>query len=251
MEYLALLYGNEAGGPEPGTPEWDEDMAGFEAFGELAGDHIIGGEALEPSTTARTIRPAPSDGSSDTELRVTNGPFAETTEVLGGFFVLDAPSLDDAIELARQIPTASHEASNGAIEIRPMVQWSDRSADLPDAPDATRYLITIHGEETDAEEPGSAGWESGAADRAAFADEAASHLLADGAVCPTHTATTIRVRDGELLVTDGPFAEAIQIVGGLYVIRAATDDQAVELAGRVPPPPDGGAELRPIMELDG
>ena len=93
MEYLALLYGDEAGGPEPGTPEWDEDMAGFEAFGEPAGEHIVGGEALEPSTTARAIRPASADGS---ELRITNGPFAETTEVL------DAPSLDDVIEFARQ-----------------------------------------------------------------------------------------------------------------------------------------------------
>jgi hypothetical protein len=246
MEYLVLLYGDEAGSPTPGTPEWDDDMAGFDAFGELAGEHIVGGEALESATNTITIRTGDGGGPA-----VTNGPFAETTEVLGGFFVLDAPSLDDAIELARQIPTASHEQSNGAIEIRPLVTWFDRSADLPEAPGTPRFLVTIHGEETDAEEPGSDDWEAGAAEHAAFAEDAATHLLTGGAVHPSHTATTIRVRDGELLLTDGPFAEASEIVGGLYVIRAGSVDEAVEVAGRVPLPPDGGVEVRPIMELDG
>jgi hypothetical protein len=245
MEYLVLLYGDEAGSPSPGTPEWDEDMVGFDAFGELAGEHIVGGEALESATTTITIRPG------DGGPVVTNGPFAETTEVLGGFFVLDAPTLDDAIELARQIPTASHEQSNGAIEIRPLVTWFDRIAELPDESAAQRYLVTIHGEETEAEEPGSDRWEAGAAEHGAFAEGAAAHLVAGGAVHPSHTATTIRVRDGELLVTDGPFAEATEIVGGLYVIRATTHEEAIEVAGRVPLPPDGGVEVRPIMELDG
>jgi hypothetical protein len=240
-----LPYGNEAGFPEPGTPEFDEDMAGHDAFAGLAGERIVGGEALESVTTAVTVHPGDDGG-----VRITHGPFAETTEVLGGLYVLDVASLDDAIELARNIPTAAHVPSDGAIEIRPLVQWSDRAAEVTERPTARRYLATIHGTETDAETPGSDGWDAGAVEHHAFADAAGDALLAGGAVHPTHTATTIRVRDGEL-VTDGHFAEAIEIVGGFYVLRADSDEAAAELAGRIPLPPDGWVELRSVMELDG
>jgi hypothetical protein len=198
VEYLVLLYGNEVGFPEPGAPEFDEDMAGHDAFGELAGERIVGGEALESVTTAVTVRRGDDGG-----VRITHGPFAETTEVLGGLYVLDVASLDDAIELARRIPTAAHVPSDGAIEIRPMVQWLDRAGEVPERPAARRYLATIHGTETDAEAPGSQAWDTGAGEHAAFAEAAGDALLAGGAVHPAHTATTIRVRDGELLVTDG------------------------------------------------
>src|SRR5690348_15803069 len=110
MEYLVLLYDEEANGAQPGTPEWDVDMASYLAFGELAGDAIRGGEALEPVATSRTIR---HDGA---QVLVSDGPFAETTEVLGGYYVLDVPTLDDAIELVRNLPSVS----TGSIEIRPI-----------------------------------------------------------------------------------------------------------------------------------
>lgn len=141
MRYLVLLYANEAEMPAPGTPEFDADMVGYMAFGELAGPAILAGEALELSATSRTIR---HDG---TAVQVTAGPFAETAEVLGGMYVLEAPTLDDAIELVRHIPVVS----DGAIEIRPMVMWSDRSAELGAVADgAARYLATIHGPQTEA-----------------------------------------------------------------------------------------------------
>ena len=67
MQYLVLLYGDPADDPTPGTPEWDADMERYMAFGELAGDAIVGGEALWPNV-ARTVR---HDGD---DVTVTDGP---------------------------------------------------------------------------------------------------------------------------------------------------------------------------------
>jgi hypothetical protein len=260
MEYLVLLYDNEATAAQPGTPEWDADMAGYNAFGELAGPSIRGGEALWDTSTARTLR------HTGDEVQVTNGPFAETTEALGGYYVLDAPSLDDAIELARNIPTAT----TGAIEVRPMVMHlpapetdaipgaetdatsgADSGGEQPPAAgDTARYLATIHGPAKEEPDPGTPEWEASLGDHAKFAEDAGTALVGGGAVHPAATATTIRVREGELLVTDGPFAEGTEMTGGYYVVKG-TADEAAALAGRIPLNPSGWIELRPIMELDG
>ena len=240
MRYLVLLYGDESEAPEPGTPEFDADLAGYAAFDELAGDAVLGGEALHDNSTCRTVR---HDGG---EVRITNGPFAETVEGLGGFYVMETGTLDDMIELARNIPAAKV----GAIEIRPLVQWTDRAGEVkPPADDDARFLATIHGPATDADVPGTPAWDAGAAEHQRFAAEAGDAVLSGGAVQPAHTATTVRVRDGELLVTDGPYAEAMEVVGGFYVLRAPTDDVPA-LAGRIPVNDGGAVELRPIMELD-
>lgn len=238
MRYLTLLYDDETTMPEPGTPEFDLDLAGYAAFDAVARDSIVAGEALEPSSMARTVR---HDGD---QVRVTAGPFAETTEVLGGWFVLEADTLDDAIELARQIPAVL----TGGIELRPVVEWIDAAADAPDG--APRCWCTIHGPETSADDPDGAEWDAGAQEHARFGELAGSALRAAGAVHPTSSATTIRVRDGELLVSDGPYAEATEIVGGVYLL-AGTPEQVEALAARIPVNPGGAVEIRPIMEIDG
>ncbi|MCC5953169.1 MAG: transcription initiation protein [Acidimicrobiia bacterium] len=239
MRYLVLLYDNEAAAPEYGTPEWDADLAGYAAFDELAGDAVVGGEALHGSATARTVR---HDG---TSVRVTDGPFAETTEVLGGFYVLEAPTLDDVIELARRIPVVTQ----GAIEIRPLAQWIDPPTDSPAPEGTTRYLATMHGPETAADTPNSAEWDAAIDAHQAFGEIAGDAIVGGGAVHPTSTATTIRMRDGELIVTDGPFCEATQIVGGFYLLRS-TDDSVMELASAIPVNDGGAVEVRPVLELD-
>jgi hypothetical protein len=66
---------------------------------------------------------------------------------------------------------------------------------------------------------------------------------------PTNTATTVRVRDGETLTTDGPFAETNEVLGGYYVIKAENLDQAIEIAAACPAARDGSIELRPITEF--
>jgi hypothetical protein len=88
-------------------PKWNA------LFGELQeGGHWAGGAELDVPKTARTVRVR------DGETVVTDGPFAETKEQIGGFFVLECEDLDKAIELAAKIPTARR----GSIELRPLVE---------------------------------------------------------------------------------------------------------------------------------
>jgi hypothetical protein len=70
------------------------------------------------------------------------------------------------------------------------------------------------------------------------------------ALQPTATATTVRVRDGETLTTDGPFAETKEQLGGFYVVEAKDLDEAIEIAARIPDVRNGSIEVRPIMEID-
>jgi len=79
-------------------------------------------------------------------------------------------------------------------------------------------------------------------------DQAGAHLGGE-ALLPPEMATTLRVRDGERLTTDGPFAETKEILGGFYLIEAADLDEALAWAEKVPSAPYGSVEVRPIMEI--
>ena len=70
------------------------------------------------------------------------------------------------------------------------------------------------------------------------------------ALQPTPTATTVRVRDGKTLTTDGPFAETKEQLGGFYLIECDNLDQAIEAAAKLPSTPMGSSEIRPIQEFD-
>ena len=70
------------------------------------------------------------------------------------------------------------------------------------------------------------------------------------ALQPTATATTVRVRNGETLSTDGPFAETKEQLGGFYVVEAKDLDEAIEIAAKIPDVRGGSIEVRPIMEMD-
>jgi len=74
-------------------------------------------------------------------------------------------------------------------------------------------------------------------------------FLAGEALHPTSTATTVRVKDGEIIATDGPFAETKEALGGFYLVEATDLDQAIELAARIPAAQRGSIEVRPIWEL--
>ena len=69
------------------------------------------------------------------------------------------------------------------------------------------------------------------------------------ALQPTSTATTVRVRDGKMLTTDGPFAETKEVLGGYYMLECPDLDSAVELASKIPAAEYGSIEVRPVMEL--
>lgn len=116
MQYMCLIYSAEGSEPQPGTPEFGPYMQSYQDFtAEMrATQRLCHGEALQPVTTATTVTVR--NGKTIT----TDGPFAETKETLGGYYLLDCPNLDDAIAQAAKIPTAA----SGRVEVRPLVVWN-------------------------------------------------------------------------------------------------------------------------------
>jgi hypothetical protein len=115
MKYALLIYEDEASQPADGSPE-SADM--FQRYGSFTEDIrsagiLVGGEALHAVATATSVRVRGNRRS------VTDGPFAETKEQLGGFYLIDVEDLDKAIDVASRIPGAA----TGCIEVRPLVEW--------------------------------------------------------------------------------------------------------------------------------
>ena len=111
MKYALLIYTNDAGWDALSEDEQKGIYGEYYAISEAPG--VSGGEQLGPADTATTVRVK--DGSTLT----TDGPFAETKEVLGGFYLFEADDLDAAIELASRVPAAR---MGGAVEVRPLVE---------------------------------------------------------------------------------------------------------------------------------
>lgn len=117
MKYALLIYGDESAQAEA-TPEQQAEV--FQAYAEFtksiddAGQHL-GGEALDATSTATTVRVR------DGETLTTDGPFAETHEALGGFYLIEAADLDEAIGIAARLPGSWH----GSVEVRPVWDWED------------------------------------------------------------------------------------------------------------------------------
>jgi hypothetical protein len=117
MKYMLLIHQGTT--PLPGSPEWDalsEQEQGavyrdYQGINETPG--VTPGQQLQPPEAATTVRVA------DGQTLVTDGPFAETKEALGGWLIFEADDLDAAIELAARIPAAR---LGGAIEVRPLVE---------------------------------------------------------------------------------------------------------------------------------
>jgi hypothetical protein len=118
-QYLALIYGpadQQVARPDDFSGEMMADYAEFGAASEAAGV-VVGGNALQSTDTATTVSVLGGKGG---EIVTTDGPFAETKEVLGGYYLLDCPDLDQAIAWAARIPGAWH----GKVEVRPIVVFS-------------------------------------------------------------------------------------------------------------------------------
>jgi hypothetical protein len=110
MKYMLLIYTDPAA--------WDPDQAEsihaeYMAFtnGIMESGELVAGDALQPTETATSVRVR------DSKRTTTDGPFAETKEVLGGYYVVDVKDLDRAIELAAQIP----DSRTGSVEVRPVM----------------------------------------------------------------------------------------------------------------------------------
>ena len=113
-KYLILIYGNEERW-ESMTPEEQQRIGeGHRAFNAKAGTAVLFGTALEHSMTATSLRA----GSGPGNPTITDGPFLETKEAVGGFYLLEAPDLDAAIALATLLPEVAEDHSG--VEVRPL-----------------------------------------------------------------------------------------------------------------------------------
>src|SRR5215213_1827845 len=122
MKYALLIYEDETFWNSLPPEEIGRIMEGYGRFGQEAGERIIGGEALKPTATATTVRVR------DGERLLTDGPFAETREQLGGFYVVEAGSLDEALDLAAKIPGAA----SGSVEVRPVMSFDENGQPVED-----------------------------------------------------------------------------------------------------------------------
>ena len=112
MRYLMLICTDESADEATSPAEAEASMAEYGKFMEEMGKRgaLQGGERLRPTTDATTVRVR------DGETLTSDGPFAETKEQVGGYFVVDCKDLDEAIEVASKLPSARH----GKIEVRPV-----------------------------------------------------------------------------------------------------------------------------------
>ena len=115
MKYLLTLYGDESRNADIPPEQRQEVMKAWDAYTKETQDAgaFLGGEGLQPTSTATTVQ-IPESG----DPIVTDGPFAETKEQLGGFYLLDCKDLDEALEWARKIPMPG-----GKVEVRPVMDY--------------------------------------------------------------------------------------------------------------------------------
>ena len=116
MRYMCLIYDNEQTWAKMSKAEADAVMGEYFAFTKDIRDsgHYQAGEALQAVSSATTVRVR------DGKLATTDGPFAETKEYLGGFYLINARDLNEAIQIASRIPSARY----GSVEVRPVVEFN-------------------------------------------------------------------------------------------------------------------------------
>lgn len=247
MKYMMLIYGAE--------DSWTESerracmVESLALSDELAvRGKFLGASPLQSVATAATVRVR------NGGALVTDGPFAETAEQLGGYYLLELADLDEAIAVASRLPPAAR----GTVEIRPLVELDGLPPNrpLPSAASAmalTPYLLLCYDDEAAWQAAGPEALAAARAGAAAFARRLADEgrYLSASPLHPTATATCVRVRGGRRVITDGPFAETHEVLGGYYLILAEDREMATRLAARHPGARVGAVEVRPLFDVSG
>jgi hypothetical protein len=226
MKYLSFIWADGLPTPEDlaviqrELPGWAEEMDG-------RGVRLLGRE-LDLPETAATVRVR------DGETLVTDGPFAETREFIAGFNLSECADLDEAIEVAAKCPISWFQA----IEIRPFtdgLRLGEKASAFGRGEDgaASPYLLSTWMGGTPAAPSGDrAVLDEGGAWRQDL--EARGLHVLGSALGGADTATTVRVRGGETLLSDGPGIETEEFIAGIDVVSCADRQQAIELAAAHP-----------------
>ena len=248
MKYMLLIYSDEKSWTQA---EWAQCTVDSTAVcHELAAQgQFIAASPLHPVATAKSVRVRHG------QRLITDGPFVETTEQLGGFYIIDVANLDEAIAIASRLPPAK----KGTVEVRPIFKLDGLPSDQfelepsDELPAKTKFMFLCYDDE--------AAWNNAGpeAHRAAMMEAVAlTHQLdtqrqyiTASPLHPVATATSVRIRHGQRIITDGPFAETREVLGGYYVIFAKDQTEAVEFAAKHSGARVGGVEVREIFKLPG
>jgi hypothetical protein len=237
--------------------KWTEELV-------KAGARLEGGR-LQPSSKGVRVRYA------DGKFTVTDGPFAETKELIAGFCLIQAKSLDEAIEWTKRVPFQESE-----IEVRPLYElfdfpvdpaekpdgWREKEEQLRAAPPARkpgtiRYMGLVKADKDT--EAGVLPAEKSLATMGAFLEEGAKAgvFLSGEGLQPSSKGARVRFSGSKRLVTDGPFAETKELVAGYAILQFASKPEAIEWTKRfvqVDAPLRLGAEsaceIRPFFEFE-
>jgi hypothetical protein len=232
MYYFALLLGPEST-EEPDASTQADIMSAYQNFHTNHGHAIRAGDALVPSATAARITGGP-----DAPV-VTDGPFAEAAEVAGGYYVFEAENLDDALTVAAAIPACQ----GGAVEVWPIVEYFP-----PTKPVGNSWIALLLEPPANTPAPGTPEWDAGIAAHQKFGEAAGDRTNGGAPLHPPATATTVRVRDGKVLLTDGPYIEGAEVANGYYIIDVDDREEAVKVASMIP---STTVEVRQLMGISG
>jgi hypothetical protein len=238
MKYLLFIWAGGLPAPEElavmqrEIPGWARELDG-------RGVRLLGRE-LDLPETAATVRVR------DGQTLVTDGPFAETKEFIAGINVFECADLDEAIEVTAKCPVSWFQT----IEIRPFMdglrlgEKASAFARGDDSAGAPYLLIMWMGGTPAAPFEDQALMDEGEAWRDDL--EARGLQVLGNALQSPETATTVRVRDGETLLTDGPFIETKEFIAGIDVVNCADHQQAIQIAAAHPIARYYAIEVRPF-----
>jgi hypothetical protein len=238
MKYLFSIVAEGLPAPEE-LAVLQRELPGWATEMDDRGARLLGRE-LDLPETATTVRVR------NGETLATDGPFAETKEFMAGLVLMECANLDDAIEAAAKCPVSWFQA----IEIRPFMEGLrlgeeasafGRGDDGPTSP----YLLSMWmGGVPAATYDDQAVMDEGEAWRQDL--EAQGLQILGNALQGPDTATTVRVRNGETLLSDGPFTETKEFIAGIDIIRCTDRHQAIELAAAHPIARYHAIEVRPF-----
>lgn len=237
MNYLMLVCGDDEAVTEAEDTVTGEEV---EAWFERVGDERLYGHRLEGPEAARSVRVV------DGETLVSDGPFIEAKEYIAGFDLLSCPDLDAAVEAAAAHPCARQHS----LELRPFpadMEFGDAAERLvaSESGPGQRFMLMITIDGISAGDEVESRLER---ENRAWGDA----LIESGALSfgyplqSVDTATTVRVRGGETVLSDGPFAESKEFLAGFCVLNCADIDEAVAHAASHPLAEFHPIEVRPF-----
>ena len=243
MNYMLLIYSPESAWTKE---EW---TACTQESGAICQELATQGKfqaasPLHPVATAVTVRVRHG------ERQITTGPFAETIEQLGGYYFLELENLDEAIAIAARLPPVH----KGTVEIRPIRDTDN----LPSAklnseppPGMKKFMFLCYDDEQYWQNVGPE-VHSAAIQQAVKITQrldSQGQFVSASPLHPTSTATSVRVRGGKRLITDGPFAETREVLGGYYLIFARNPSECLAIASEHPGAHVGAVEVREVFDL--